>query len=82
MIPRFRKLSFQFGFQPFWELSPRGKVMRGFLVDEIIQNGYHSVLVILKWSATHEKNYRFIFSTKFSERNKIIDICVVIWHDI
>ena len=56
--------------------------MGGFLVDEIIQNGYHSVLVILKWSATHEKNYRFIFSTKFSERNKIIDNCVVICHDI
>jgi hypothetical protein len=28
-----------------------------FWVDEIIQNGYYSVLVRLKWRAIHEKNY-------------------------
>jgi hypothetical protein len=26
MIPQFMRLNFQFGIQPFWELSPGGKV--------------------------------------------------------
>ena len=38
-----------------------------FLVDEMIQNGYYSILVKLKWSPIHGKNHRPIAENRLAE---------------
>lgn len=48
-------------------------------MDEIIQNGYHSGLVILKWSVTRSLFIKLL--NRISEEEKSIDIYIVIWND-